>query len=267
MSIVSSTAVVQHEPQDLAILSKSKFKHINKKRLRRTRYTNAFNNVTLKYPFKPIVFLVYANGKCVILGSRSDADLNEANAWLRIELASRVTSLPHVSNYVYAYETKFYGEKSTVLQKLFTRLRVMFPHRTFGSFDPELSPALIYNPESCKTAKAMIFSSGKVTITGLKTKQDIVRVREELDYIVFGKDRVIVSVPLHLPTDPTTTTSHQDVQNGTDQRTESLLYADTHQRSPNDVCAVRNGSDPRSNRTDDSNGTQQLERLSCTPET
>jgi TATA-box binding protein (TBP) (component of TFIID and TFIIIB) len=187
MAIVSSTAVFRVEEQDIAELHKSKHKHSSNRRLRRQRDNTAFHNVIFKYPKGKIVFLIYRNGKVVVLGTRSAEELKESCKWLADSLGSPMVDEPSVSNYVYTYSSHMPGiNRGDTLINLYTHMQEMNKgkKRIFASLEPELSPALIYYPECSKKAKAMMFRSGKVTITGLRTESDIRAVVEEIEYIM-----------------------------------------------------------------------------------
>ena len=154
MSVVCSTAISDHGPQDLALLRASPFVHRNGKRLRRQRCTDAFAHVVLKQPDRRTVFLVYASGKCVTLGCRSAEELMASSLWVSAILGTG--SEPQVRNVVCSFRVKH------------TLCLPVLHLLTGGSYEPELSPALIFKPIKGEPVTAMAFSSGKVTVTGIK---------------------------------------------------------------------------------------------------
>lgn len=176
MPIVSSTATLTLKAQKLKWVRRSKFRYINDKNLRRKRKCHAFHNVILKMPGSSIVILVYASGKCVILGSRDVFELEMTTAWLSDTLKSDVLVRPKISNYVFTFTL---SDTRISLTVLYEAAKQKYKENA-SRYNPEISPALIFHPQSSPGSTAMIFSSGKVTITGLKDKEVIQTVCEEI---------------------------------------------------------------------------------------
>lgn len=189
MSIVSSTAVFTLEPQSLDRLRTSRYVHAGKSGLRRKRKTTAFKNVMIKMPDTTIVFLVYQNGRCVVLGSRSTNIMNKACDWLAKEVKSGILEPPSISNFVYTFQTRFPEMGSPeAMSRLCARLQGHHEinNASYVRYESELSPAVMVHPPSYPRATAMIFRSGKVTITGLRDQSTIIRVRTELERLLKG---------------------------------------------------------------------------------
>jgi TATA-box binding protein (TBP) (component of TFIID and TFIIIB) len=181
MPIVNITASFKTSPQDLVKLSDSK--HVFKRRqtLKRKRCVNSFKQVIINKPNSRIVFLVYASGKCVCLGTKSEEELFEACDWFSETFQTKKEGPPRPTNFVYNYKSP-HGK--VPLESLFKVLSAKQGKRYFGQFDPELSPALIYQPSAVDGVKALIFRPGSVNITGLKSREAIAPVLEELEYIL-----------------------------------------------------------------------------------
>jgi TATA-box binding protein (TBP) (component of TFIID and TFIIIB) len=186
MAIVSSTAVFRVKDQDIDQLMHSEHRHISTKRLRRRRKTTAFHNVVFKYPFGKVVFLIYRNGKVVVLGSRSKQQLLDASNWLTDTLKSQIIEEPKISNFVYTYQSSMRGtNRGDTLIHLYNHIHVMNNGKNIRAYlEPELSPALIYHPACNNRAKAMMFRSGKVTITGINSEHALKAVRSEIDELL-----------------------------------------------------------------------------------
>lgn len=185
MPIVNSTSVFKIKAQEIAQLRQSPFAHSKNKKIRRIRQKNAFHNAILKHPEKNVVYLVYRNGKCVMLGCKSAKEVSESAEWLRDELQTELLELPLISNFVFTYSTTFEENTPRILEHIYGKVLLMNTRngsviRSFGSYEPELSPAFIYYPVCVRKAKAMIFSSGKITITGITCEDQIQFIQEEV---------------------------------------------------------------------------------------
>lgn len=176
MPIVSSTATVKFGPQDLSFLRKSNYVHVKTKKDRRPRQSSAFKHVILKHPDKNVVALIYESGRCVILGSRSCNELLLARDWLQGILGPS-SSTVDVANLVYVSDTL----TNLDLNETHIIIALIRDDHNFGGFNPEISPALIYKSNMILKAKAMVYRSGKITITGVRTCDDVNAVREELE--------------------------------------------------------------------------------------
>lgn len=178
MPVVCSTVVIKLNPQRLNDLRKSPLIYIKTRRDRRLRNDQAFNHVILKKPHSKIVFLVYANGKCVILSAKSPNEIISSTRWICRALHATLVTLPVVRNVVYV--DKFCLDKHGTLQDMYTKLAITH-HVTL---EPELSPALIVDSQSCPCAKIMIFRTGKVNITGVKNFESLHLVLKEVDSLL-----------------------------------------------------------------------------------
>ena len=179
MSIVSSTAVFTIKPVDLKVLKTSPYLHQKVKKEKRVRQRQAFHHVIIKRPEKKAVYLVYGNGKCVVLGVRIMSELNEAASWLASAISSTVVERCALRNLVYVFNATFPElQQNMVLIRLRERLLHDYPH---VSYEPELSPGLMINPNSYPSAKVMIFRSGKICMTGIRSKGGIDVILRELE--------------------------------------------------------------------------------------
>lgn len=176
MPIVSSTATVKFGPQNLSLLKKSVHVHIKTKKDRRPRQRTAFKHVILKQPDNKVVALVYESGRCVVLGSRSYNELLLAIDWL-IGILGPSTGNVDLANMVYVSDTS----TNTNLVETHIVIAMIRDDQDFGGFYPEISPALIYKSNVISKAKAMIYRSGKITITGVRSCDDVNAVRDELE--------------------------------------------------------------------------------------
>lgn len=179
MAVVCSTAVVRLEATSLIDLQSSHFLYIKKKKDRRKRCIRAFNHVILKKPHSRIIYLVYENGKCVILAARSPHEIMRATRWICKIVKTRLVSLPVVRNVVYVGKYKL-PNVPNVLGKMYEDLRAT--QRV--SLEPELSPALIVDSNTCTNAKIMIFRTGKVNITGIRDFDSLPTIIKEVDCLL-----------------------------------------------------------------------------------
>lgn len=181
MPVVNITATLTIEPQDITLLQQLAEAHEQKKKHRRKRLDNAFKVARMVKPNSSVIFLVYASGNCVCLGGRNMDEVTKASKWLARGLKSKLIRKPSVKNIVYNHKS-IHGPVS--LETLYAKLRATQQERHAVSFEPELSPALIYQPASVAGCKALIFRPGSVNITGLKHFDQIAHVLEELEYIM-----------------------------------------------------------------------------------
>lgn len=172
MRIVCSTATARLEHQTLSFLNHSPYAHTDVKIRRRKRKSSAFNHVRWRYPGSKIVFLIYGSGRVVILGGLCEEEIRGALAWLAKELKSSICESPVVKNVVACTDVG----RLPLLVNVATRLA----HAGYAvSYEPELSPAVFLHLTKPK-ATAMLFRSGKATITGIT---DFAIVRHTLDEI------------------------------------------------------------------------------------
>lgn len=180
MSIVCTTAVITIEPQELTRLKQSQFVHQSHKKLRRTRKHDSFKHVIWRMPTSRVVFLIYGSGKVVILGTTSVSELQQASEWLVSELGSKIIEAANVSNIVYACKRDL-SEMKISLPDIYHN--IMKHGDGSVRYEPELSPALIFKPMS-QSATAMIFRTGNITITGLKSNTDIANICTSIDTLL-----------------------------------------------------------------------------------
>ena len=178
MPVVCSTVVLTLSSQNLDLLRSCEFIHTKHRKDRRLRQDKAFKRVTLKKPHSKIVYLLYANGKCVILGACTPYEVIRSTRWICRTLKATLLSLPLVRNVVYV--GKYSQQSNGSLQDMYSRLSVT--HRV--SLEPELSPALIVESQTNPLAKIMIFRTGKVNITGVKNFESLEPVLLEVDALL-----------------------------------------------------------------------------------
>lgn len=150
---------------DLTVLKQSKYLATPKRR-RRLRKTCRFTHVELQHPdITYIHCLVYENGKCVLLGCRGEEEIQDALDWLSVATQRDRPTEFLVHNVVgSAKPTGFINLID--LQFLLDNTRKNEFH---GYFEPELSPALVYVPKCNKQARCLLFRTGSVIITSIKT--------------------------------------------------------------------------------------------------
>lgn len=136
-------------------------------------------------PGEKATFLVYASGKCVILGTTNDDELAIASFWIAAELDSLILAGPIVSNMVYVYAANF--RELTAPNKILSRLYYRLRPNYHVSYEPEISPALMVSPRSAPSVKVMIFRSGKINITGLKSHEMLGNVINELNHVLLAQ--------------------------------------------------------------------------------
>ena len=159
MRVVCTTATARIERQELSKLTDSFYVHTSGKRLRRQRKSTAFRHVQWSMPGSNVVFLIYANGRVVILGCVSTQQLDEAVNWLSLQLGSVVLQQPSISNVVTCMELGELPQLHVLAQSLRVRGHDV-------SFEPELSPGVVLRSKHPKST-AMLFRSGKAMVTGV----------------------------------------------------------------------------------------------------
>lgn len=205
MSVVSSTARMRIGPQNIAELSQHPNAYVKMKKDRRVRIDDAFKRAVLKNPSTNIVYLIYESGACVMLGALSEAAIASAGRWLCSKLKTKMLEHPVVCNVVYVLRhpatvpalkqdnagvtakevkkrKKNERNKNVMathirLSSLYERLRDAY---VSTSFEPELSPAVIVTPKCAPRAKIMIFRTGSINITGLRSFDAIDEVLKEM---------------------------------------------------------------------------------------
>lgn len=166
---------MQLEPQNLAQLIHHPNLYFKTKRDRRSRASSAFKHVILNQPHSHAVFLVYESGSCVILGCRSQTEITDAGRWIAQSLNSRIISEPRVRNVVYVF-----AAEEACRWPILSRLHAHLLNKYTVSYEPELSPALMFSPQCQPNAKVMVFGSGKINVTGLRSFADIPFVVKEV---------------------------------------------------------------------------------------
>lgn len=125
--------------------------------------------------------LIFASGKMVVTGAKSEADARlAARKYARIvqKLGSDAKFLDFkIQNVVASTDVKF----PIRLEGL------AFSHGMFCSYEPELFPGLIYRMVEPKVV-LLVFVSGKVVLTGAKRREDVYSAFEKI-YPVLGEFR------------------------------------------------------------------------------
>ena len=169
--IVNMTATFSlNETLRLEELKDCCFTRVPRTKPRRERQKNAFNVACWRHPRKNITFLLYASGRVVILGARTFEDIDDSAEWICKILNMRIDEPIKVSNMV----VKLDLEKKLELEKFVRILRMKGREVTY---ETELSPALIYE---LRHGKALVFASGKVIITGLRSKDQVEQAIEQV---------------------------------------------------------------------------------------
>jgi TATA-box binding protein (TBP) (component of TFIID and TFIIIB) len=127
-----------------------------------------FNNVTLKRPGTNQTFLIYRSGKVVIVGSKSESEVQDACHWISDLLHITSIPLPTIHNVVFSGNLFHQINLST----LYDYLRNNSTHQSHTYYEPELSPALIYETSheeqgQRRKGKILLFRTGRFIITGL----------------------------------------------------------------------------------------------------
>ena len=159
MEVVNSTYTLKLSSKlDLENLTQSPFV-AKPKRTRRPRKTEKFKVVVWKN--NGVTYLLYANGKCVMLGCRSLQDMYEATEWIK-----QILLMDSKENFVlHNVVGTFKVDCEINLRKLSETLRAI--RKDYGYFEPELTPALVYRPQCFPKATCLIFRTGRVIMTGV----------------------------------------------------------------------------------------------------
>ena len=123
-----------------------------------------FNNVTLKRPGTTQTFLIYRSGKVVIVGCKSENEVQDACHWISDLLCITSIPLPTIHNIVFSGSL----EHEINLSTLYEHLRKYSTYHTY--YEPEISPALVCetsHEEQGRKGKMLLFRTGKFIITGL----------------------------------------------------------------------------------------------------
>lgn len=125
--------------------------------------------------------LVFASGKMVVTGAKS-----EAASQLAAKKFAKI--IQQCENEVSFKEFKLQNIVGSCDVKFPIRLEgLSYSHSPFSSYEPELFPGLIYRMKVPKIV-LLIFVSGKVVLTGAKTKDQIYEAFEKI-YPVLGQFR------------------------------------------------------------------------------
>ncbi len=134
--------------------------------------------------------LIFASGKMVVTGARSEEDSKKASR----QFAKIIQKL--------GYQVKFTEFK---IQNIVGSCDVKFPirleglaasHSKFCSYEPEMFPGLIYKMAQPKIV-LLIFVSGKIVLTGAKDRSEIFSAYEKIYPVLLGfkkKETAIVSM-------------------------------------------------------------------------
>ena len=179
MAVVCTTVVIRLSTQQLSSLKNSCFLYIKRKKVRRARDMGAFNHVVLKKPHSNITYLIYGNGKCVVLSARSPHEIMRATRWICRKTGSHLLSLPVVHNIVYVKKVTL-----PTMPDILTRLYEVITKTHTASLELELSPALIVESQTCSKTKIMIFCTGKINITGISDFEALPNVLSEVDTLL-----------------------------------------------------------------------------------
>ncbi|KAK9810677.1 hypothetical protein WJX73_009549 [Symbiochloris irregularis] len=135
--------------------------------------------------------LIFASGKMVVTGAKSEDDARTA-ARKFAKIVLRLDFPVHFKDF------KIQNVVGSCDVKFPIRLEgLAFSHNLFCSYEPELFPGLIYRLKSPKVVM-LIFVSGKVVLTGAKSKEDIYAAFEQI-YPVLTTFRKGAQAPAALP--------------------------------------------------------------------
>lgn len=138
--------------------------------------------------------LIFASGKMVITGAKSEEDARSA-ARTFAKVVQKV-GFP-----VRFMEFKLQNVVGSVDVKFPIRLEgLAFAHALFCSYEPELFPGLIYRMKVPKVVM-LVFVSGKVVLTGAKSKNDIYEAFNQI-YPVLAQFRKGAAAPHSAPALP-----------------------------------------------------------------
>jgi len=123
--------------------------------------------------------LIFASGKMVCTGAKSEeASMTAARKYARMiqKMGFNVTFKDFkIQNIVGSCDVKFPIKLDTLVKE----------HQSFCSYEPELFPGLIYRMTSPKIV-LLIFVSGKLVLTGAKTKTEIDKAFENIYYVLLN---------------------------------------------------------------------------------
>lgn len=118
--------------------------------------------------------LIFSSGKMVITGAKSE-EKSQTAAKMYAKMIKKVGNPSvklqefKIQNIVGSCDVKF----CISLESLNTE------HQTFSTYEPELFPGLIYRMHTPKIV-LLIFASGKIVLTGAKTREDIEKAFEQI---------------------------------------------------------------------------------------
>jgi transcription initiation factor TFIID TATA-box-binding protein len=126
------------------------------------------NSCVLRFRQPKATALVYSNGKVMITGSKSEQEARTACK----KVAVIVSKCNHPN--VRFADFKIENMISSADVRFPVRLEgLAYEHRASSSYEPELFPGLVYRLLEPKIS-LLIFVSGKVVITGGKSREDII---------------------------------------------------------------------------------------------
>jgi len=176
MEVVNSTCTLcLRSTLNLENLAQSSFV-AKPKRTRRPRKNNKFKTVVWKN--NGVTYLLYANGKCVMLGCRSLHDMYEASQWIKEMLSMESKELFTVHNVVGTFKI----DRDINLRELSETLRAI--RKDYGYFEPELTPALVYHPRCFSKASCLIFRTGRVIMTGVTSFKTLNQMYTEISELI-----------------------------------------------------------------------------------
>jgi transcription initiation factor TFIID TATA-box-binding protein len=124
--------------------------------------------------------LIFASGKMLVTGSKTEEDSKLASRKFariiqKLGFDAKFTEFK-IQNIVGSCDVKF----QIRLESLASR------HHNFSSYEPELFPGLIYRMVKPKIV-LLIFISGKVVLTGAKTREEIYSAYDSIYPVLLGK--------------------------------------------------------------------------------
>lgn len=112
--------------------------------------------------------LIFKNGKMVITGAKSEMDSEHAAKLY----TKAIKSVGNPSVKLSEFKIQNMVASCSVNFKIKLEQLYHSDHRNFCDFNPETFPGLIYHLEQPKVC-LLIFASGKIVLTGAKTREDI----------------------------------------------------------------------------------------------
>ena len=159
MPVVNSTVTFQTEHSTNI---PDQFLHTRK---RRRCDPNPFKRKMVIHRPSGVVFLCYRDNKIVMLGAKSSAIAISCIEWFLTITGSRLAVLPIIRNLVYIFD-------SGIKRKLPDLCRNLRNGTCSVWYEPESCPALVMTLEATG-ATVLIYSSGKITITGLSSSEQV----------------------------------------------------------------------------------------------